>query len=190
MKEYILLILNDLFSSKEWIIALFSALLGSIVGAVGTYFVHRKHTKDLEEKQRLNLAKALSIEIASLWERYMNIAGKQIEEANDNKPILIDCPETYRNYFVIFDQSSNLVGLFNQDTLKKVIEGYINWKAFLDEMIEYGKMTTRYRNAQNSIQCASDLNNEIQEHFDIFRKRHFEIKRMSEETILMLGQIK
>lgn len=183
--------------SKEWIIALISGLLGSIIGAFGggwaTYYFTKKHTLELEKKQRLNLAKALSIEISLLLKRYMVVAGKSIEEINnEDKPPLVGIAETLQNYFIVFDSSAKLLGLFEQDTANKVIEAYINGKAFFDELIHYGNFTKRYIEAESHPEQHDEIENaysQMRNYFPYLKKRHVEMKKLFEETEALLEKI-
>lgn len=179
---------------NEWIIALISGLLGSIIGAGAgagaNYYFTKKHTLKLEKTQRLNLAKALESELASIWARYMDIAGRWVEETADMaSPPRIGIPETVRNYFVVFDSSANLLGIFEQGVISKIIEAYINGKALVDELVEYGNLTTRYWDAYHKGGITNELNEEVRIFFLHFKERHFEIKNIFEEAMSVLNEL-
>ncbi len=176
--------------NKEWLVPLFSALSGTLVGGWVTYYFNKKHTKDLEDKERLNLAKALETELSVLWERYMEIKGNEIERSNDTSPVLTGIFETSQNYFVVFDNNANKLGLFEQEIIEKVIKAYINGKALIDRLIEDGKIITRYKEASKAGMITQELSKELAKHFLSFKTRHFEIKKIIEETVEKLKKLR
>ncbi len=192
-------------NTNQWVIIVFSGLGGAILGAIiggiaasfGQYLFTKKHTTDLERKTVLNLSKAIYCELISLWERYMTYAGKTIEDADESKkPLhLIGFLETPQNYFIIFESSSNLLGLFEPDVAEKIIKVYINAKALHDELIHYGKLAHRfveadsgYRN-QDKIAELATIQPQLLEYFKFLKKRHFEAKELHNSTIEMLKKL-
>lgn len=120
--------------------AIIGALTGGFVSAWGSYFFTKKHTKELENKKMLNFASAIYIELTSLKERYMEIAGNLIEKIDADKEIpIIGILQTNQSYFTVFDNlSPDLLGLLNSETSKNIINAYINVKALFDELVAFG----------------------------------------------------
>lgn len=187
---------------NQWVIIVFSgfggAILGAIIGGIaaslGQYLFTKKHTTVLERKTVSNLSKAIYCELTSLWERYMTYAGKTIEDAGESEeaPPLIGMLETPQNYFIIFESSSNLLGLFEPDVAEKIIKVYINAKALHDELIHYGKLTHRFMEANlgyrntDKITESSTIHPQLLEYFKFLKKRHFEVKELHSSTIEVL----
>lgn len=179
---------------------LIGAVLGAVLGAIlgswctsrGQYYYTKKHTEEIENKKALTLARALYIELSSLWDRYMHVAGNDIEKTDISKGApLTGLLDTSQNYFIIFDNSSSLLRLFPQDIAEKVLKTYINGKAFLDELIYYGKLTHWYIETQLKIEHGTDqinniINPQILAYFEYLKKRHVEVKELFKTTIEML----
>lgn len=176
------------------IIALFSGFLGSIIGAFGTakatYYFNKKHRQELERKERENLTKALCIELSTLLNTYMQIIGKEIEAAaNSNKPPLTGMVDSHQSYFKVYDNSANLLGLLDTEETEKVIKTYVNLKAFFDELIHYGKLTDRYEEVYSDPRRAEEreiIHVKMVNFFNYLRIRHFDVKKMTEETASIL----
>jgi hypothetical protein len=185
------------FDLKDWIIALISGLLGTAIGAIGTagatYYFTKKHTYESERKQALNLAKALSIELSTIVDRYMAIAGNEIERTGRDarKPPLIGIFESAQDYFTIYNNSSNLISLFDEKTAEQIIKTYTHMKGFLDELIYFGKLSKRVEEADIYSGAREGESGTIhvlmENYFPYLYDRNFEVKRSIEETIAMLN---
>ena len=187
-------VLGEIFNSN-----LFSGFLGVILGGLLTgwltYKFNKKHVDELERKERIALAKTLRAELSSLWKRYMNVSGKVIENWDQQEPPLIGMIETRQDYFTIFNNSANLLGLFKPEDSQKIIEAYINGKAFLEELIHYGNLTTRYTEADSGFdsrqKCDERLkiSPQISGYFKYLKERHNEVEKLIEETTTLLDKI-
>ncbi len=177
-----------------WIVSLISALLGALVGGLATYYFNNKHAAKQEDTQRRNLAKALRVELLSLQKRYMPFIGNELEkEDKENLPLLIGFLDNNQNFFIVFDNSSNLLGLLDSKIASKVIETYINTKAFYEELIHNGKMLQRLIDAKLEYGEHSDQHQIVFHKMKVYRPylrtRHYEVKKLIEETTTLLEEI-
>ncbi len=190
------------FIIEEWQISLISALLGSLVGGLVTYYFNKRHTEELEHAAILNLAKALRTELSALWNIYMSTNGNVIEKWDESKeiPPRIGLLDIQQNYFVIFDNSSNLLCLLKSEVSQKVVETYINLKGLTEELVYYGTLTKRFTDSYSAYSAGtSNLEKNIDEictvepqmndHYKYLRTRHFEVKKLIEETTSMLDEV-
>ena len=189
--------LGGIFNSNLFI-GLLGGITGVIIGGWVTYYFNKKHADELECKNRIAFAKALRVELSSLWKIHMNINGEIIEKNEIPYGIL----PVSNNFFQVFDNSANQLGLFEPEISRKIVETYINFKAFFEELIYLGRLNERYTDADNAVRrgttAHSDENyNEISkvspkilEHFEYLKEKHPEVKKLVEETTALLDKIK
>ena len=188
---------------ENWQISLISALLGALVGGLATYYFNKRHADELEDKTRTALAKALSAELSSLWKIYMAVVGTRIENYNNNnEEIPYGILPVRNNFFQVLDNSANQLGLFEPKVAQKIIETYINFKAFFEELIYLGKLNERFTDADNAYKSGRTAHSEenlneinkvspkILGYFEYLKNRHFEVKKLIEETTALLDGIK
>ena len=170
-------------------IAFIGVVIGAFCTAFFTYRYNRKHSKELEQKSINNLIKAFHVELSVLWDRYMEVTGKDIEKAEnfgDFHPAGII--QSFQNYFIVYDKSSPLIGLLDPTIVKAVVEMYVNAKSYLDELMHYQRLCEKY---YENIYIASSLSAGIKEiainYLNYIKKRHFEIKDKYRSTKELLA---
>ena len=181
---------------REWIIALISGLLGSIIGAIGsagaTYFFSKKHTKELEDEERKRICKAFKTELNTVWKVYMESIGSKIEAGTEKEPPLTGMIEGahHAGYLSFYDNNSSSLGLFDVNTSSQIIETYINLKALISEMELYGKTSIRVaelRQNHNGEDAHTIINHLIGEAYRDIKYRHDKVKKLIEDTTVLLG---
>jgi hypothetical protein len=187
---------------EQWELTIWSGLVGALIGAcvgafftsLGQYIFSKRHTIELEKKEVLNLTKAINIELTTLWNKYMDFAGKEIEKADTNEsPPLIKLFEPSQNYFTIYDNSSGSLKLFDPEIAEKIIKTYIEAKALFSELVYYGKLSQRHDEANSGTILKYDelqiTYSQMVNFFHFLKDRHIQVKELFISTIEKIREI-
>ena len=135
------------------IVALAAAFIGALIASKAMSSGHYRYAqkRDFETKstRMINLFLALNAELTAIWERYMAVVGGELEKAKnaEDVPFAVIFAATH-NYFSVYDNSAQLLGTLEPESGKRIIETYINLKAFLDELHNYNQIAQKHRDVR------------------------------------------
>jgi len=171
------------------ILSLLAALVGGFIGALaggkamsaGQYRFAQKRDLETRTNQLINLFQALNAELAAVWERIAATVGNDLEKAKhpDELPFAMIFQATH-NYFSVYDNSAQLLGALDPESGKRIIETYINLKAFLDELNNYNDIAQKHRDvrlgANLNLYEVNQVREQLEDYFRLLKKRHAQVK--------------
>ncbi len=115
------------------------ALLGAMVGG---YFTSKaadkahKHqqalSQEIETKKIQGLLQAIHDEMETVYGRYQETMGLEVENLNETAPLLIYYPIT-EDYFTVYNGNATLIGRIPDNNIrKKIVKTYTLGKGFID----------------------------------------------------------
>ncbi len=133
-------------------------VLGVTIGGLVTlaavyagYWLEKGRVERKEIAQRISdrahLAGALLAELRSLRERYMEVAGAQIERAQTYRDFAGYTSPGF-NYFSVFDGNTSRLGMLEIGDAELVVNTYVRAKGHLDGLRMWGEIVLPTRNLQ------------------------------------------
>lgn len=179
------------------IIALVSAVLGALISGKTISYAHyryaQKQASERDAKQLLNLFQALQTELGAIWGRYLAVVGNELEKAKepDEVPFTLIF-EAGHNYFSVFDNSAQMLGLLDPESCKQIIDTYVNLKSHLDELNNYNRLAQKHRDvrlgANLNLYEVNQIKQQLGSYFDYLKKRHGVVKGSVLLTMDMLKE--
>ncbi len=174
---------------ESLVLSLIVALVAGFIGAVvsskamshGHYRYAQKRDLEIKTNQLINLFQALNAELSAIWERYMAVVGGELEKAKnaEDLPSAVIFAATH-NYFSVYDNSAQLLGSLDPESGKRIIETYINLKAFLDELHNYNQIAQKHRDvrlgANLNLYEVNQVREQMESYFRLLKKRHAQVK--------------
>jgi len=129
-----------------------AALGGLIAGGFSLFAIKLNHSYDLdlqreqEEKEVINLLKALHTELTTLWSRYQRRIGKKLDELKSGE--LFDMPVSMtQDYFTVYNANASLVGKIEDNNLRELIVKHnIEAKSLIDNFLMHNNTIQEFRN--------------------------------------------
>ena len=138
--------------------------LSVILGTWLSYFYQGKITKKDEDKKTKLFLISIKSEISSVWSHYEETAGRLIENLKDNEGFDFYYP-IFDNYFVVYDNNTNLIGNLDKDLNEILVKTYILAKSLKDSFI-----------------CNNHLLNEMKRYHDLAQEtgiKHYSIQHQT-----------
>ena len=183
---------------SSFIAPIFPSLLGAIVGGFIAAWATRKSVqqifqndlkkRNMEKQENLQgLYKAIKSELKALWTRYNEGAGKDIENLEDGKPLLMYYPLT-QDYFTVYQSNAHLIGeIQNEDLRGLVILTYAAAKGVVDsyrynnhivgQHEHWDWIAAETKNPLHVNRAKAFLNSCVEYATDL-KKSHYEIKEL------------
>ena len=128
--------------SVDWI-TVGSAIGGAVIGGLLTgYFALRstdksfknqqQHADDNEKKVIRGLLQAIHDEVETIWDRYQETMGAQLETLKEGEALLFYYP-LVSDFFTVYNGNSFLIGRIpNNDLRRQIIKTYTLAKGMVD----------------------------------------------------------
>lgn len=141
----------------DWI-TFSSSISGAIIGGLLTgYFAlrstdksfenQRDHAEESERKMIPGLLQAIHDEIETLWDRYQETMGSQLETHTDGQAILRYYPLS-SDFFTVYNGNSFLIGRIpDNDLRKQIIKTYTLAKGIVDSFRLNNHMVEKFETA-------------------------------------------
>lgn len=147
--------------SDPWLVPFLASLIGGAFVLAGVSVTHRLERKAQEEKENRVIQaflQGLLVEVESIWQRYQDTMGPQVETLKDGEPLLYYYP-VYQDYFSVYHGTSSLIGLIEDDDLRTlIVTTYIKTKGLVDSFRFNNVIFERY---ENSIMTLALTNNQV-----------------------------
>ncbi len=179
------------------IVGALAGFLGAVIGSKAMSYAHYRYAqkRDFETKSNrmINLFIALNAELTSIWERYMEVVGGDLEQVQkpDELPFTV-LFTAGNNYFSVYDNSAQFLGALEPEAGKKIIETYVNLKSLLDELQNYNVMSQKHRDvrlgANLNLYEVNQVREELDSFFKLLKKRHAQVKGQVLLTLEMLKE--
>lgn len=194
---------TSILHSTEAISALLGAIVGSMLGGlfalIGGFFSNQLEIWRENEKEKRELKAVLQgfhSELKTLWERYMDSVGFEIENLPDNKPWLKYWPITH-DYFILFNSNASKVGkIEDQELREKIIFVYIRAKGIVDSFKMNNELNQKVENLEFTIaqlgngplQSQANVSKKayiqsMVKYADTIKFQHFELKKALDELL-------
>lgn len=120
-----------------------AAIAGAIIGGALTGFFTLRSVKvayknertlqDAREKNLINgLLQAIHDEVETIYERYLETIGSNVEALPDNTPLLMYYP-VFNDFFTVYNTNSFLIGRISDNDLRKdIVTLYTSAKGLID----------------------------------------------------------
>jgi len=154
--------------SFDWV-TFGSAISGAVLGGVITGFFalrstdkahenQQKHADDNEEKIIKGLLQAIHDEIETIWDRYQETMGSQLDTLGDDDPLNFYYP-LVSDFFTVYNGNSFLIGRIpNNDLRKQIIKTYTLAKGMVDSFRLNNDLVHKFETANKIFQ---ETNEEI-----------------------------
>ncbi len=127
------ILINEMFS--PFLSALLGALVGGLFALMGVAYAHSltlKRDQGKEDNLILSFKRMIKTEIKVLWSRYQTTIGIELEELREGQPLLSSLIFD-GNYFVVYDNNSQVIGKLNDCQLsEKIVSVYTSAKGLLN----------------------------------------------------------
>ncbi|MBW1992006.1 MAG: hypothetical protein JRI59_07825 [Deltaproteobacteria bacterium] len=180
-------------------IGLLFALVGALAGGFLTRAILRaryglaRREVAAETNRLLNLFQALYTELSLTWEAYQNLAGAALEQAEE--PDDLTFPGIFaasQHYFSVYDAAAAQLGALEPDSCRRLIDTYINLKAYFDELNTYRRLADRQREtrlkADFNLYEARQIRQELKNYLEYLQKRHVQVKGLVAASLEMLQE--
>jgi hypothetical protein len=168
------------------LIGFFLALIGAVVGGFVTrallrarYGLARREVA-ADANKLLNLFQALHVELSLTWEAYANLIGQALEQADD--PDELNFPGLFtasQHYFSVYDAAAAQLGALEPDSCRRLIDAYVNLKAYFDELNVWRRLADRQREvrlkADINLYEARQIREELESYLAYVKKRHSQV---------------
>lgn len=98
-------------------------------------------------KERKILAAAFVSEIESIIERYKYAAGIFLEtggvKQNSQDELLLFTMEITQEYFTVYHNNTNRIGLFEVDEVRKIVDFYVSAKGLVDTLLSWNDLVAK-----------------------------------------------
>ena len=132
--------------SNPWLVPLLASMIGGafvLAGVSVTHYFERKTQEEKEKRVVRAFLQGLLVEVESLWQRYQDTMGPQVETLKDGEPLLHYYP-VYQDYFSVYHGTSALIGLIEDDDLRTlIVTTYIKTKGLGSGLITSSKRLRR-----------------------------------------------
>jgi len=195
--EILIILLTCFLLAVVWVYAKDKNVIPSVVGALvggglaGAFTlcgVRYAHKKDLEKQDQAKedtlkgFYQATHAEVETLWSAYQKGVGAQLEELDDDKPLLVYFPVT-QDYFTIYKANSNLIGQIpNADLRKSIVTMYTNAQGLVDSYRLNNHLNEQY---ESCYRIYNDAINETSK-----EEHRLELVRMYKNLTDYAGKIK
>lgn len=155
---------KEIFSDNNFLSAIIGAVIGGSFTLLGSLFTSRLEKSKERRQKEADLREFLSsirTEAETLWNQYSWGMGSTLEKLEEGKPLLAYYPVT-QNYFIVFDNNTNLIGqIRNQELKKLIVTTYVQAKGLIDSYRMNNEMVQKYENFMFLYQ---QTNNQIFKH--------------------------
>ena len=194
---------HTILDSKEAIIALMGAMVGSLLGGVfaliGGFFSNQLEIcrENKREKRELKaVLQGFHSELKALWERYIDSVGKEIENLPADEPWLKYWSITH-DYFILFNSNASMIGkIQNEELREKIIFVYIRAKGIIDSFRMNNELNQKVENLAFTIEqlgngpLRSQANvsqkaylKGMSSYANTIKKQHYELKEALEDLL-------
>lgn len=180
-------------------IGFFFAFAGALAGGFITRAILRaryglaRREVTADSNRLLNLFQALYTELSLTWQAYQKLAGEALEQADE--PDELNFPGIFtasQHYFSVYDTAAAQLGALEPDSCRRLIDTYINLKAFFDELNAYRRLADRQREtrlkADVNLYEARQIREELEGYLDYLKKRHVQVKGLVLAALEMLKE--
>lgn len=186
--------------------SLLSGLIGAVIGglltgwfsiiAVNKTEKHRRDSQTTSDAKVLKgLLQALHDELESIFERYQETMGSQIESLPTGQPLLIYYP-VINDFFTVYNGNASLIGCIeNNDLRKSLVRTYVLAKGLVDSYRMNNEILSKFEHwnalhaeTQNPshLQQAQAQFRALAEYGTQLRKAHAETKQCARDLMRML----
>jgi hypothetical protein len=161
--------LLDILNMKTFWEISFSGLF-VIVGTWLSYWQQKKMEKDKEQKQIKSFLKSIKYELSGIWDRYYETIGEEIskltEEIGLNYSYIMS-----ENYFVVYDNNTNMLGNLNSDLSEKIVKTYMSVKGLKDTLIGNNQILENLKKYQllHDKKLLKDFGKNLKETHNLFK---------------------
>jgi hypothetical protein len=180
-------------------IGFFFAFAGALAGGFITRAILRaryglaRREVTADSNRLLNLFQALYTELSLTWQAYQKLAGEALDQADE--PDELNFPGIFtasQHYFSVYDTAAAQLGALEPDSCRRLIDTYINLKAFFDELNAYRRLADRQREtrlkADVNLYEARQIREELEGYLDYLKKRHVQVKGLVLAALEMLKE--
>lgn len=180
-------------------IGFFFAFAGALAGGFITRAILRaryglaRREVTSDTNKLLNLFQALYTELSLTWQAYQNLAGEALEQADE--PDELNFPGIFtasQHYFSVYDTAAAQLGALEPDSCRRIIDTYVNLKAYFDELNTYRHLAHRQREtrlkADINLYEARQVREELERYLDYLKKRHAQVKGLVLASLDMLKE--
>lgn len=182
----------------SFIAPVFPSLLGAIVGGFIAAWATRKSVQQIfqndlkkrkmEKQENLQgLYRAIKSELNALWTRYNEGAGKDIENLEDGRPLLMYYPLT-QDYFTVYQSNAHLIGEIQNEDLrghiiltynaaKGVVDSYRYNNHIIGQHEHWDWVAAETKNPLHVNRAKAFLNSCV-EYAAVLKKSHYEMKEL------------
>jgi hypothetical protein len=180
-------------------IGFFFALIGALAGGFITRAILRaryglaRREVTAESNKLLNLFQALHTELSLTWQAYQKLAGEALEQAGETDEL--NFPGIFtasQHYFSVYDTAAAQLGALEPDSCRRLIDTYVNLKAYFDELNNYRRLADKQREtrlkADINLYEARQIREELENYLDYLKKRHAQVKGLTLAALEMLKE--
>jgi hypothetical protein len=175
------------------------AFAGALAGGFITRAILRaryglgRREATIDANRLLNLFQALHSELSLTWQAYQNVTGEALEQAD--QPDDLHFPGIFtaaQHYFSVYDTAAAQLGALEPDSCRRIIDTYVNLKAYFDELNVYRRLADRQREtrlkADVNLYEARQIREELEGYLDYLKKRHTQVKGLVLAALEMLKE--
>jgi len=171
---------------------LLGALLGGRGVAAAAARVLGRERAAREARTLLNLFQALEAELGQSWERYQQLAGQDLEMAEDPEDLPGARWAAAGREFAVFRHSARLLGALDPASAREIITAYIHFQALLEEWQTLTRLADQHRQvrlqADVNLYEVRHLRAEVQRHLEYLKQHHLQVKGLVSASLERLRQ--
>jgi hypothetical protein len=180
-------------------IGIFLAFIGALAGGFVTRAILRaryglaRREVAADANRILNLFQALFTELSLTWQAYHKLVGEALEQAEEPDDLNFSGIFTAsQHYFSVYDTAAAQLGALEPDSCRQLVDTYVNFKVFLDELNAYRLLADRQREirlkADINLYEARQVREELERYLDYLKKRHTQVKALTLAALEMLKE--
>ena len=180
-------------------IGFFLAFAGALAGGFITRAILRaryglaRREVTADSNRLLNLFQALHAELSLTWQAYQKLTGEALQQADE--PDELNFPGIFtasQHYFSVYDTAAAQLGALEPDSCRRIIDTYVNLKAYFDELNTYRHLADRQREtrlkADINLYEARQVREELERYLDYLKKRHAQVQGLVLASLEMLKE--
>ena len=166
------------------------AIVGAVSGGFISYHFQKRIAKDNEERLLNSFVKSIKTEISMVWDIYEEM-GNIVENLPENEGLSFYYP-IVDNYFVVYDNNTNLIGALDEECATLIVKTYTIAKGLKDsyicnnytlQKIDSYKESFQVNQNEYTNQQYRELLKNWQAYGNQIKHSHFKLKEQKEKLI-------